>query len=737
MTRKRPGAARPDRPPPAGGAPAPRPQERPRGAAADAAVIFAVAFGLRLIHVWQMLGSLFFAALMGDARGYDRWASEIAAGDWLGRDVFYQAPLYPYFLGAIYSLFGRDLLIVRLVQAAIGALSCVALGYAARRLIGRHAGLVAGLMLASYPPAIFFDGLIQKSVLDVFFVSLSLAVIAALSDGAGRPRLWIALGVTLGALSLTRENALVLVVVVLAWSVWMGRGTGAPGTDSSAPPHAARAMPVVAVLAGLAIVLTPVIVRNYHVGGGFYLTTSQFGSNLFIGNNPSADGSYMSLRAGRGSPEFERIDAKALAEEASGATLTPGQVSDYWLGRTWTYVSSQPGGWLRLMVRKARLLVSRTEVIDTESQESHAAYSWPLRGLGHVWHFGVVLPLAALGAWVLWPERRRLAIVYALAAVYAASVVAFFVVARYRHPLLPFLLPFSAAGAMALWSALRHERRPSAIALAATAVVAILANWPLVLRGSAEAITETNLAAALQEQGRLDEAIDRYKRALAIDPRYAPALNNLGTALRAAGRVDEAVAAYRQALSSSGDAANVHYNLGNALMARGDAAGAIDEFRAALTANPRFLEAMNNLGQALEASGQHLQAMDVFRRALALDARSAIAHRNLANLLASAGAFRDAASHFERAAALEPADAALRYDYGSMLLEAGVFAAAANELRRAIQLQPDYAEAYNNLGIALASQGKLGEAITQWEEAVRLKPELADARRNLEKARQK
>ena len=192
--------------------------------------------------------------------------------------------------------------------------------------------------------------------------------------------------------------------------------------------------------------LLPVAARNYAVGGGFYLTTSQFGSNLFIGNNPLADGSYMSLRAGRGSPEFERLDATELAEQGSGRRLTPAEVSSYWTQRTIAFVGDQPVAWLGLLARKARLLASRIEVIDTESQESHADYSLPLRLLGPLWNFGILLPLALAGAWLLWPERRRLWPLYALAAAYAASVILFFVVARYRQPLVPFVMIFAAAG---------------------------------------------------------------------------------------------------------------------------------------------------------------------------------------------------------------------------------------------------------------------------------------------------
>src|SRR5262245_21969649 len=199
-----------------------------------ALVIAALAFAVRLVHVLQIRSTQYFSVLLGDARGYDEWAQRIAGGEWWGHDVFYQAPLYPYFLGVIYSIAGRNLLLVRLVQAAIGSASCVLVALAASRLISRRAGIAAGVMLALYAPAIFFDGLLQKSVLDVFFVSLALYFIARIltvrlkadptydHDRRGRPQpalqvpralpatsLWLALGLAIGALSLTRENALV------------------------------------------------------------------------------------------------------------------------------------------------------------------------------------------------------------------------------------------------------------------------------------------------------------------------------------------------------------------------------------------------------------------------------------------------------------------------------------------------------------------------------------------------
>ena len=196
----------------------------------------------------------------------------------------------------------------------------------------------------------------------------------------------------MGGLSLTRENALVFVAVILVWvttGVVSGLNRTVPATD--------RAALAATFVAGLAIVLLPVAIRNYAVGGGFYLTTSQFGPNFFIGNNPQADGTYMSLRFGRGAPEYERTDATELAEHAAGRTLTPAEVSSYWTGRALAFVTGQPGAWLRLMGRKVALLFNATEMLDTEAQESHAEWSWPLRLGGLIGHFGLLTPLAVAG----------------------------------------------------------------------------------------------------------------------------------------------------------------------------------------------------------------------------------------------------------------------------------------------------------------------------------------------------
>jgi tetratricopeptide (TPR) repeat protein len=723
------------------------------GRAWFALAVFGVALLVRLVHVWQLRRSPFFSLLMGDSRGYDEWAQRIAGGEWLGHEVFYQAPLYPYLLGVIYAVTGRHLLVVRIVQALIGAASCALLALAAARLFSRRTGVVAGLMLALYAPAIFFDGLLQKSVLDVFFVCLALWLISRsegtaeiaktaekraeknISQRSLRSRRflpYVALGLTMGGLALTRENALVFMVVILGWIVLnVERRT----------LNVERLTRCAVFLAGIAIILVPVAARNSYVGGGFYVTTSQFGPNLYIGNNPAADGTYQSLRFGRGAPEYERQDATELAERALRRRLTPSEVSGYWTGKALDFAASSPAAWLSLMARKVALLWNATEMVDTESQEAYAEWSLPLRLGGLIGHFGILVPLALLGVFVTWPLRSRIWVLYAMTVAYAASVVVFYVFARYRYPLVPLLTLFAAAGVAGAREFISRGRadmaqsgsgrtRPT-LAFVAVGAMAVFCNWPMLSPAMMRAVTETNVGTALQSEGRLDEALDHYHRAIAFAPEFPPAYNNLATTLRAKGQIPEAIAAYQQALRVRPDFPDAQYNLANALLQAGRPAEAIDHFRVALQTIPASVDVHNNLGIALMNQGRLDDATAEFRAALELDPDSVQSHLNLGNALGTARHYDDAVAEFRRASQLNPNDASIHYDLGSLLVEADRLDQAIAEFRAALSIDPRSAKTLNNLGIALGSQGRMDEAIDQFRKALAVQPDFADAQHNL------
>ena len=96
-----------------------------------------------------------------------------------------------------------------------------------------------------------------------------------------------------------------------------------------------------------------------------------------------------------------------------------------------------------------------------------------------------------------------------------------------------------------------------------------------------------SLASALQNQGRLEDAIVLYGRALHLRPADPIILNNLGNAYLLLGRAEQAVECYGLALRAAPGLADAHYNLGNALMELGRVDHAFAAYERALEAAPR------------------------------------------------------------------------------------------------------------------------------------------------------
>lgn len=88
---------------------------------------------------------------------------------------------------------------------------------------------------------------------------------------------------------------------------------------------------------------------------------------------------------------------------------------------------------------------------------------------------------------------------------------------------------------------------------------------------------------------------------MALDPKFASARRNLGNALAEMGRVQEAIEQYRQALALEPDAATTHNNLGNALMEGGRLDEAVLHLQRAVALDPGYVVARLNLADALLA----------------------------------------------------------------------------------------------------------------------------------------
>ena len=252
--------------------------------------------------------------------------------------------------------------------------------------------------------------------------------------------------------------------------------------------------------------------------------------------------------------------------------------------------------------------------------------------------------------------------------------------------------------------------------------------------GSASA--HHNRARALAALGRAAEARSDLEAALAAAPTLLPAWTELGGVLLELGDAAGAEAAYRRAAELRPDLAEGHYNLGVFLQRVGRAAQAAEAYRRALAARPAFPAALNNLGNVLRALGRNEEAYAQYAQALRIDPNFAEAHSNWGAALREAGRIDEAVPLLERAIALKPDSAGALNNLGIAHYARGGFEAAIECYRRALQARPGFHEALTNLGNALAALARFDEAEECYAAVIAREPQRADAHNNLGRLQQ-
>jgi tetratricopeptide (TPR) repeat protein len=207
-----------------------------------------------------------------------------------------------------------------------------------------------------------------------------------------------------------------------------------------------------------------------------------------------------------------------------------------------------------------------------------------------------------------------------------------------------------------------------------------------------------NLGVAYKEMGKYDDAIAEYKTALSIDPGLAMAHNNLGETLDKLGRIPEAFVEIQKAAQLNPDDALIHYNLGNIYREAGQFDKAIQEFKTASILNPDHFDAYNNLGLGYYIQGKLPEALLALKRAVQIKPDYAEAHNNL----------------------------------GVVYKELNQYEKAIQEFQAAIRLKPDHVDSYYNLGNTYQSMGRIPEAAQAFEQALQIKPDYDKARQALD-----
>src|SRR5262245_56650829 len=208
--------------------------------------LFLLALFWRLAYLGRLAASPLGDSLTADARAYWGWAEFLLRTGPIGKNPFFLAPIYPYVLWPIRASFGNSIGAVLVIQALWGAAAAVLLADATRRLTRTSLGLIAGVIVALFETAVFFDGLLLMESL-LFALEALLIWLAVTADRSPRRVPWVAaIGIAIGLLAEGRPTSVLLLAA--AWAVLVFRREGS---------RRALVTETAALLGGCALVVIP------------------------------------------------------------------------------------------------------------------------------------------------------------------------------------------------------------------------------------------------------------------------------------------------------------------------------------------------------------------------------------------------------------------------------------------------------------------------------------------------
>jgi tetratricopeptide (TPR) repeat protein len=242
------------------------------------------------------------------------------------------------------------------------------------------------------------------------------------------------------------------------------------------------------------------------------------------------------------------------------------------------------------------------------------------------------------------------------------------------------------------------------------------------------------VAATFVQAGTWKNSATLFRHALAVTENNFMAHTNLAVALIDEERLDEALPHLETATKIRPDFPNARYNLGVIRLRQGRDDEAMGHFKAALRIDPGVARASHYAGLLHLQRGESAEAVQYLQKALAGGGPDPQVFAALADALAMSSRYEEALYCYERALTLNPDAVEVLYNTARILIAMGRVDEAIGHLRKAVRIKPDYARAHNNLGSALLMQKRLEEATYHFQEAVRIDPGYTMARENLKDA---
>ena len=552
-----------------------------------------ISLAVRMIYLSEGADNPFWRSLGLDMGVYDRWAQRILEEGFFSGGAFTQAPLFPALLSISYGLLGPDPVRALWMHLLPGVIATAAVAWTASRWAGPAAGWGAGLLIALSKPAIFYAGVLLPPSWVLAFSALFLALTFRMFRGEGgrSGALWA--GLFGGLMIWGQPTTAPLILVALAFA---RRTIVGPGILRGA---------TIAFAIGFFVPLLISFGQNVRSGSPAVVSVNG-GINFYIGNGPEATGGYASPP---GVEENRDLLGVTVARRALGGDpdkpLSLGDADRYWWSEGIAALTEDPVRGAGLFLRKLSLFFGQYEVPQIESLPYEKRYARilqiPLPGMAFA------TGLAFLGFWL----RRRDPLAQWLlisALVLAVTVAVFFVTARFRLPVFAWLAVLGGGAVASLQERLRAEGAdrlpwlPLAVAGALGGI--LLVNWAGLDHRASHGQYSYRLGVIAEGQGRIVEAMDHYREAVAVRPDLAKANVNLGTLLARQNKYDEARPYLEVGASLDAGSGTALQNLGQLHQVQGRFDLAREFFEKAIEAEPSLVSARESLIYLLYEAGK-------------------------------------------------------------------------------------------------------------------------------------
>jgi tetratricopeptide (TPR) repeat protein len=270
----------------------------------------------------------------------------------------------------------------------------------------------------------------------------------------------------------------------------------------------------------------------------------------------------------------------------------------------------------------------------------------------------------------------------------------------------------------------------------AAALAGARPRWARVAVGGAGVVAAAVLAILTWKQSLFwHDSIALWEHDLRTVPPCLTSEINLGEALEEEGRLAEAIRCFRQAFGRAPDDFQACYDLGNALLKQGSLEEAAGLLQRGCRIDPNSAKAHVRLGDALARLRRPQDAVRQYEAGIHLAPEMSSAYCNLGQVQATLGRLDDAARSFRKAISLRPDFAEAHINLGTALEIRGDLEGAARCFAEAAAASPGMAMPWYNLGQMRSRQGRHAEAVECFEQALRRDPGSAELKASLESAR--